>query len=131
MYDRESNTCLDRTSALVCRTSVVPHESVIPVRIMNVHDEPIRIWKGTVMGLLDPVAEVRNLDSLPAEEEECTFTCVGEPSDKCMQPSDNLACCHVFATSRSLEEKYEQMTISQFMTSGASFSKVSNRRFNP
>ena len=60
---------------------VVPHESVIPVRIMNVHDEPIRIWKGTVMGLLEPVTEVRNLDNVPAEDEECTCPCAGARSD--------------------------------------------------
>ena len=119
----KTNTCLDRTGALVCRTSVVPHESIIPIRIMNVHDEPIRIWKGTVMGLLEPVTEVRNLDTVPAEEEECTCTCAGECSDEGAQSSEYPACCHMFETTKSLEEKYEQVTISQFMTSGASFQK--------
>ena len=100
----KTNTCLDRTGALVCRTSVVLHESVILVRIMNVYDEPIRIWKGTVMGLLEPVTEVRNLDNVPADEEECTCSCAGECSDDHAQSNEYPACCHMFDTSKLLEE---------------------------
>ena len=69
------------------------------------------------------MTEVHNLDRIPAEEEDCTCACVGECSDEGAQYSEYPACCHMFETSKSLEEKYEQVTISQFMTSAASFQK--------
>ena len=104
MNDRENKYMFVGTGALVCRTSVVPHESVIRVRIMNVNDEPIQIWKRTVTGLLGPVTEVRNLDNVPADEEECTCSCAGECSDDHAQSNEYPACCHMFDTSKLLEE---------------------------
>ena len=73
------------------------------------------------MGLLEPVTEVRNLDDVPAEEEECTCLCAGDRSEKCAQSNEYPACCHMFETSKSLEENMNKLLY--LGASGASFQK--------
>ena len=46
------NSLFGKTGALLCKLAVVPRKNIIPVRIFNPHDEPVKIFKGTTIGLL-------------------------------------------------------------------------------
>ena len=48
-----------KTGAIVCKVVVAPKRGRIPVRIMNPCDEPITIYKGTTLGLLREVDQLR------------------------------------------------------------------------
>ena len=41
-----------KTGALICKLVVTPRRNTVPVRIFNPHDEPIRLYKGTTLGIL-------------------------------------------------------------------------------
>ena len=44
-----------KTGALVCKLVVTPANNSVPVRVFNPHDEPIRLYKGTTLGILREV----------------------------------------------------------------------------
>ena len=58
-----------KTGAIVCKTTVTPRKNIIPVRIMNPHEVPISIFKGTVLGILREVDQLRTWTDESGEDE--------------------------------------------------------------
>ena len=54
-----SRLLFSKTGALLCKLAVIPSKNTIPVRVFNPHDEPIRIYKGTTLGILTEADETR------------------------------------------------------------------------
>ena len=46
-----------KTGALLCKLVVVPKKNKIPVRVFNPHDTPLKIFKGTTLGLLRDIQQ--------------------------------------------------------------------------
>ena len=54
-----SSMLFPKTGALLCKLVVIPSKNTIPVRVFNPHDEPIRIYKDTTLGILKEANETR------------------------------------------------------------------------
>jgi predicted aspartyl protease len=103
-------TCLAKTGALVCRTTCVPENNKVPVRVMNATAEPIRLWKGSVMGISEPVVACADLPS-GAGNELCRCTCKCVPGQT--QELPDLPCCHELEQRPTNEEKYQYLRLNQ------------------
>ena len=66
-----ARTLFMKTGAVVCKVVVAPKRGRVPVRVFNPCDGPIRIYKGTTLGLLREVDQLRAWKEppLPPEEE--------------------------------------------------------------
>ena len=41
-----------RTGTLVARTLTIPRDNICNIRMVNPHDEPVRLWRGMTLGIL-------------------------------------------------------------------------------
>ena len=48
-----------RTGTLVARTLTIPHDNTCNVRMINPHDEPVRLWRGMTLGILKQAEQTR------------------------------------------------------------------------
>ena len=75
----QTSTTLIRTGALLCKVVATPNEGRVPMRVLNCHDEPLQIPKGSLMGILEPVTKlVPWKDKLTSDDEgkdSCTCKC--------------------------------------------------------
>ena len=99
-----SATCYKRTGALVCRIVATPRQNVVPVRMINVHDTPLRVYKGTVLGTLQPCVQMQSIHEISKVDAcSCACNCMGTDG------GDNAirVCCHTLERCESVQKKYE------------------------
>ena len=60
MLVKRTSTAYYTTGALVCNTIAKPVDGQIPLRILNATSEEITLWKGTVIGIAEPVRKTQN-----------------------------------------------------------------------
>ena len=107
------NTCLDKTGALICRTTVIPEQGIVPVRFMNATTEPIRLWKGSVVGLVEPVISCSEMTSDPVSDTLCECKC--DCLNKSGKPDPTVKCCHGLEQNSSTDSRYDYLTINQLV----------------
>ena len=79
---------------LLCNALAVPNSDVVPIRLLNYTDKPIKLFRGKVMGKIEPVIGYSQLKE-EADSENCTCECdcistlQGKP-----QLVEPLPCCH-------------------------------------
>jgi hypothetical protein len=97
-------SCLERTGALVCRTTSKVQQGLVPVRLINVTAQPITIRKGSVLGVLEPIATVEQMQV----DEDSTTTCTCECQClKANAPKDpDSMCCHHLSQLSCQEDRY-------------------------
>ena len=110
-------TCYELTGALVCRIVAVPKQSVVPIRMINVQDTPLKVHKGTVLGLLEPVVEMRSM--IPATEGEkececsCLCSCMNKVKEKMNDEMHNIyVYCHTLKRCHTNEQRYDKIMAS-------------------
>ena len=57
-----------KTGALLCKLVVVPQKNMIPVRVFNPHDTPIKIFRGTTLGILRDVQQTVEWNDVENDE---------------------------------------------------------------
>ena len=76
---KRASTALNRTGALVCRVVATPKNGQVPLRVMNCGDQPLRVHKGSVLGLLEPIQSVQTWEEANQSStyslESCTCMC--------------------------------------------------------
>ena len=105
-------TCLEKTGALVCRIAVTPNQGVVPLRMMNVQSEPIKLYKGTVMGVVESAVEISAMkdhrNDMHDDSCSCDCTCMTKDSD------EGHACCHALTSCDTLQQKYDVVSRSTY-----------------
>jgi predicted aspartyl protease len=98
-------SCLERTGALVCRTTSKVQQGLVPVRLINVTAQPITIRKGSVVGILEPVATVEQMQV--EEDQSTTCTCKCDCLKANSKSDSDIVCCHQLSQFTSHEERYQ------------------------
>ena len=68
-------SCTDRTGLMVCRTAVEPKQNVVPVRILNVTNEPVKVWKGATVAMAELVIQANNMSNTEDYDTDCQEPC--------------------------------------------------------
>ena len=101
-----SATCYERTGALVCRIVATPRQNVVPVRMINVHDTPLRVYKGTVLGTLQPCVQMQAMQEIATVDAcSCDCSCLATDGGKDVV----RVCCHTLERCGTEQEKYESL----------------------
>ena len=110
----ETNAYSQRTGANVCKVTVIPQQGMVPVRILNTSDEPVRLWKGATVAMMETITQAENIeDDVRPEQAEvepctCTCTCINTGTE-CAQLAQRV-CCHELSKKTSIQEQYEYVT---------------------
>ena len=94
-----SDNTVQNQGMLVCNALTVPTSDTVPIRVFNYTDKPIRLFKGKVMGKIEPVV---GFSCLKTEDinQPCTCDCdciptyTGKVSKKTKKPDYTRPCCH-------------------------------------
>ena len=106
-----SNTLFPRTGAMLCRTTAIPNNDRVPVRIANFTTEPIRMWKGTIVGVSEPVMSVTELAEQDKDATTCECKCGCVPGEN--QDGAESKCCHELERRDRGQEQYDYVTVNQ------------------
>ena len=96
-------TSFAKTGLMTCRVTATPTASKIPVRVINLTDERVRVFKGTIVAALDPVAEIRAAPAESPDCKECTCGCECDKEER-SDPVETV-CCHTVDKIPSKDEK--------------------------
>ena len=117
-------SCTDRTGLMVCRTAVEPKQNVVPVRILNLTDEPVKVWKGTTVAMAEVVIQANDMEieqeSDDKSDEPCTCECDCFSHDLTRDQRVQTHCCHELQSCPTVFSKYDYLTINMYQTSGKS-----------
>ena len=102
-------SCMERTGALVCRTTAKVNQGLVPVRMINTTSQKITIKKGSTLGLLEPVVQLEQMQLEGETAEICTCQC------NCLQTTpeqrtEEQLCCHRLEQCARQEERYQYVS---------------------
>ena len=126
----EANAYSQRTGAKLCKVTVIPQQGLVPVRLMNTSNEPIRVWKGATVAMMETITQAKEIEEEESDpqQEPCTCTCTCfDTSTGRAQPVQQL-CCHQLARRTSLESQYEYIALHQQDEEGETCEKMENQQ---
>ena len=94
-----SDNTVQNQGMLVCNALTVPTQDTVPVRIFNYTDKPIRLFKGKVMGKIEPVVGYSRLKTEDVNQPcSCDCDCIpkymGRTQKKTSKTESARPCCH-------------------------------------
>ena len=93
---------------MVCNTIAKPLDGQIPLRILNATSEEITLWKGTVIGIAEPVYTCNQFNADALDDLEYGCICEGEGEWKCtcteMERERNVVEQYDFVMAMSVDE---------------------------
>ena len=110
-----TNTITNTTGLMVCKVLAIPKQNLVPVRIMNLSTEPIYMYKGKVIGEIEPVTAVQHFEDKTIAKDKCTCKCNCIPTFGLHKDYSHLHCCHRL-NSMSAEDKYNYVWNSKLDT---------------
>ena len=117
-------SCTDRTGLMVCRTAVEPKQNVVPVRILTVTNEPVKVWKGATVAMAELVIQANNMSNTEDYDtdcqEPCTCACDCYNRDAERDRTVHIHCCHKLQSCPTVFSKYDYLTIHMYDSSGES-----------
>ena len=107
------NTCFGKTGALSCRVVAIPNKGIVPVRLMNATNDAIRLWRGSGIGLVEPVMACAEVPTdIEIDKELCTCKC------NCVSGTEKAGrqekCCHGLEKNPPGDSRYEYLSVNQF-----------------
>ena len=107
-------SCIERTGALVCRTTAKVNQGMIPVRLFNTTSQKITIKKGSTLGLIEPVVQLGQMQFMHLEAEKCTCECMCIKKTSAGKKTTDL-CCHQLSQFTRHEDRYNYVSNSDIM----------------
>ena len=107
-------SCIERTGALVCRTTAKVNQGMIPVRLFNTTSQKITIKKGSTLGLIEPVVQLGKMQFMHLEAEKCTCECMCIKKTSAGKKTTDL-CCHQLSQYTRHEDRYNYVSNSDIM----------------
>jgi hypothetical protein len=98
---------MQNQGVLLCNALTVPKNDTVPIRILNYTDKPVRLFRGKVMGKIEPVVGFSNFKEDSDDKCTCDCDCLRYQRKVASSP-DELPCCHKIA-SVSSEERFSFM----------------------
>ena len=126
----EANAYSQRTGAKLCKITVIPQQGLVPVRLMNTSNEPIRVWKGATVAMMETITQAEEIEEEASDpqQEPCTCTCTCLDTSTGRAQSVQQLCCHQLAQRTSLESQYEYIALHQHDDEEETQGKPENRQ---
>ena len=101
------DTCFNKTGAIVCSAVVKPKQGQVPLRLLNATNEPIKLHKGAVMAVAEPVYQCTLWDGKEEERGQCECKCTCRANRGKIPVQTFELCCHNLDQQESVIEKYD------------------------